>query len=489
MPRSRFCSNTTIQPTCLWKRADLYIARGWSETAVAIVSFDTCRLFADFAYDTAPAPVESYPDTRMPLNSTRNFLQTDEGQLAQYRSRKSRRLHVAVHAVEPQSKRMSEVDRDRFQAEVLACMLMRKRMAFRGSLALRIDLSTSSKNPPQAHTIAKNILDLLAARRPNVKGREACVLYKDDKQIQALSVSCRHGETQPLTMLEARPMSAMLKDLETATEASRQLELSDPSRRYEDDRNDDWVKSLKDNIKNEEALRIRLGDTTYDAFTKFYRRHAQRALLSRSTVNVSVLHWMCGQSEVASGIFAPDAWVELIRSHGVRLEVGELPIAKGTGDAFRARIASAIADFQTKWNWLLDPLEIAVALEVVVRPSPGTPRGVLHDLDNIVRDYLLPQVVPAFDTVSDQRWTIDFEDLRQTAPELAAAWGANPLPPKGTRSGVTRYEVWRLPPSSESGPGFVSAALVADMDARGGLMEQMDDLVEEWSTMLSRKRP
>ena len=153
-----------------------------------------------------------------------------------------------------------------------------------------------------------------------------------------------------------------------------------------------------------------------------------------------------------------------------------------------ARIASAIADFQTRWNWLLDPLEIAVALEVVVQPSPGTPRGVLHDLDNIVRDYLLPQLVPAFDTVSDQRWTIDFEDLRQTAPELAAAWGASPLPPKGTRSGVTRYEVWRLPPSSESGPGFVSAALVADMDARGGLMEQMDDLVEEWSTMLSRKR-
>lgn len=424
----------------------------------------------------------------MPLKSTRNFLQTDEGKLAQYRSRKSRRLHVAVHDVEPQSKRMSDVDRDRFQAAVLAGMLMGKRMAFRGSLALRIDLSTSSTNPPQAHTIAKNILDLLAARRPNVKGREACVLYKDDKQIQALSVSCRHGAAQPLTMLEARPMSAMLKDMETATEASRKLELSDPYRRYEDDRNDDWLKALKDHLRNEGSLRIRLGDATYDTFRKFYRHHAQRTLLSRSTVNVSVLHWMYGQSEAASLILAPDAWVELIRRHAVRFEVGELPIAKGTGDAFKARIARAIADFQAKWNWVLDPLEIPVALEVVVRPNPATPRGVLHDLDNIVRDYLLPQIVPAFDTVSDQRWTIDFEDLKRTAPGLAAAWGANPLPPKGTRSGVTRYEVWRLPPSSENGPGFVSAALVADMDARGGLMESMDEVVEEWSTMLSRSR-
>lgn len=37
-----------------------------------------------------------------------------------------------------------------------------------------------------------------------------------------------------------------------------------------------------------------------------------------------------------------------------------------------------------------------VALEVIVRANPNTPVDILHDLDNIVLDYLIPSIVPAF---------------------------------------------------------------------------------------------
>jgi hypothetical protein len=121
-----------------------------------------------------------------------------------------------------------------------------------------------------------------------------------------------------------------------------------------------------------------------------------------------------------------------------------------------------------------------VALEVVVRPNPNTPPAVLHDLDNIVRDYLLPGVVPSFGTVSDHRWTIDFEDLRRRDSKLAAAWGPTLTPPAGTKRGVTRYEAWRLPAAAGK-QGFVSVALVADMDAKGDLMDQVDENVRRWS--------
>jgi len=105
---------------------------------------------------------------------------------------------------------------------------------------------------------------------------------------------------------------------------------------------------------------------------------------------------------------------------------------------------------------------------------------VLHDLDNIVRDYLIPGIVPAFGTVSDQRWTIDFDKLRQRDRKLAASRGPDPTPPVGTRNGVTRYEAWRLP-AAEDEPGFVSVALVADIDAKGDLMDQMDEHISKWS--------
>lgn len=34
------------------------------------------------------------------------------------------------------------------------------------------------------------------------------------------------------------------------------------------------------------------------------------------------------------------------------------------------------------------------------RPNAKTPPGVLHDLDNIVRDYLIPGIEPALGTVA-----------------------------------------------------------------------------------------
>jgi hypothetical protein len=47
--------------------------------------------------------------------------------------------------------------------------------------------------------------------------------------------------------------------------------------------------------------------------------------------------------------------------------------------------------------------------------------------------------------------------------------------------------VWRLP-AVEDEPGFVSVALVADIDAKGDLMEQMDDHIGEWEKNLSDDR-
>jgi hypothetical protein len=150
-------------------------------------------------------------------------------------------------------------------------------------------------------------------------------------------------------------------------------------------------------------------------------------------------------------------------------------------------VAAEIAAFKKRWDWAIDPLVVAVALEVVVRPNPNTPVAVLHDLDNIVRDYLIPGIVPAFGTVSDHRWTINFEELRASNPSLADSWGPDPTPPRSTREGVTRYEVWRLPPV-DGQPGFVSAALVADMDAKGDLMDQADEHIRDWRKELADDR-
>lgn len=406
---------------------------------------------------------------------------SDAGKSARYQARRGRRVHIHVDGIEPQSKKMSVADRTAFQKEVAAQLKSVKRSTFRGDVALKLDLVTASKTPPHAHTIAKNLLDLLGDRMADVDWPKESLLYADDSQIQALSVMCRHGEDRPSMRIEARPFAAMLDDLELATEAMRAAETMQSY--YERDREDEWVETFRELVRDEKKQRRALGDDNYDAYKKMVRWSAQRTLLGRSGVDISVLGWMYGLPRGIPTEFGRSMWADLVGQSKLRLQVGELPIATGGSSVFKQKVTDEIAAFKQRWGWIIDPLVVAVALEVVVRPNVKTPRAVLHDLDNIVRDYLIPGIVPGFGTVSDQRWTIDFAELRARDPKLADAWGPNPTPPAGTKNGVTRYEVWRLP-AVEKEPGFVSVALVADTDATGDIMEQVDERIDQWRDTL-----
>lgn len=199
----------------------------------------------------------------------------------------------------------------------------------------------------------------------------------------------------------------------------------------------------------------------------------------------SRFNWMYGRPKDIPTGFGQEMWASLISASKIRLQVGELPITKGSSDEFKQNVSKEITAFKNRWDWLINPLVVSVALEVIIRPNPATPPAVLHDLDNIVRDYLLPSIVPKFGTVSDHRWTIDFNELQRTNPEIAKSWGPNPMPPPGTKSGVTRYEAWRLPPVAGE-PGFVSVALLADVGATGDHMDEIDKSIKTWASYSDR---
>ncbi len=419
------------------------------------------------------------------MSRFKDFMDSDAGARARHKKRRQQRVHIYMDDVEPQSKKMPQADRDRFQQAVAEQLGSVKRSTFAGDVALKIDLATTIKNAPQAHTIAKNLLDLLGARSANVSWPRRHLLYKDDRQIQALSVSCRHGKTSPAISIGARPFTAMLDDLELATEAVRAAEMNIESI-YEQEREGEWIETFRDLKDNEADERRRLGDDLYDAYVKMTRWSAQRALLKRSGVTIPVLTWMYGRPKGRYTGIGKETWAEMISGSKLRLQVGDLPIKSGSSDVFKQNVLNEIAAFKQRWDWLISPLVVAVALEVVIRPNPATPAAVLHDLDNIVRDYLLPGIVPKFGTVSDHRWNIDFGELQKTNPQLAASWGPNPTPPPGTRSGVTRYEAWRLP-AVPGETGFVSVALIADVDARGDLMDEVDERIKKWTQPTDRR--
>ncbi|WP_201269104.1 hypothetical protein [Sinorhizobium meliloti] len=118
------------------------------------------------------------------------------------------------------------------------------------------------------------------------------LLYADDSQIQALSVSCRHGEDQPSILIEARPFAEMLDDLELAGKALHTSESMGSY--YERDREGEWIDTFRDLVRDEKAQRKSLGDKMYEAYRDMVRWSTQRALLGRSGVDIPVLGWMYG---------------------------------------------------------------------------------------------------------------------------------------------------------------------------------------------------
>ena len=180
-----------------------------------------------------------------PWKNRHDYWNSDAGKLATYRHRKRNRVSISLHDIEPQSKKMPDAQKDKFQKSVLRELTDIKRAAFKAPIALQLDLGTTKHTAPHAHTIAKNLLDLLSNRRPNVRAKSKKILYQDDSHIHALSVSCRHGEKHPNISIEARPFKSMLKDLRLATEAMRVLEQDDPARWYEDDRDYESVEDFK----------------------------------------------------------------------------------------------------------------------------------------------------------------------------------------------------------------------------------------------------
>jgi hypothetical protein len=95
----------------------------------------------------------------------------------------------------------------------------------------------------------------------------------------------------------------------------------------------------------------------------------------------------------------------------LRITLSELPQEKGASMLWKREIKQKLREFQTKWGWIVDPLLVPIALEVVVKPPLASRERNLHDLDNVLRTYLIPRVVEILNPVSHFAFTFDESTL------------------------------------------------------------------------------
>jgi hypothetical protein len=416
-----------------------------------------------------------------------HYLETPEGLIAQHQRRSMRRVRFSIDGIEPRRKEsMPHRDKDEVQRQLLGWLTRLRRTAFRERVALRLTLKTTDKNPTHSHHVAKNLLDLFSAPRPALSTTRRALLYADDRQVHALSVTSHHGESLPDISAVASPLGAMVQDLGLIVRHAR--ESRDPYDRLEweqSERLDETLDEFRDIVRDEARWRPLYGDAGHEMMLRHWRQRAQELLLGRAAITPTDLAYMYNASGRALGIDTASMWEQTFASTPLRIRLSELPQVSGASAKWKEEVDEKLRAFQSRLGWILDPLLVPVALEVVIKPPPPSRQNGLHDLDNVLRTYLIPRVVEILKPVSHYAFTVDPEIMDRTARDIAANGQGLlslrlPRPPASTKSGVTRYEAWRLPPASEGSEGFVSIAIVTDMTGHGDIFGQVDDEIEHW---------
>lgn len=105
------------------------------------------------------------------------FMSSAAGKKVDNTERRTRRITLLIEDIEPQSKRKKPANQIKLQQAIGDQLKLVKRTAFTGPIALKLDLQTTDKNAPQAHTIAKNLLDLYSKTKTDVDWSPFHLLY------------------------------------------------------------------------------------------------------------------------------------------------------------------------------------------------------------------------------------------------------------------------------------------------------------------------
>lgn len=386
------------------------------------------------------------------------FLLSEHGRRLTHRSRTRRRLDFAVVGHEPVTKRaLSATQRTAFRAEVRQFLASRRRSAFRGPLVLRLDFKTTSATPGHIHTLAKSYLDLLGAAPAQADDR--ALLFSDDSQVHGLVVRCHHGSPAAEIRIAARALRDFKADLRDAADSDeRPVEWdsgshSDDLSWLSDERYEDLVEvfgasAIIELRAEREALIQR----------ELLRSSSSAAQDLRALMRVPLLP---GFEHSRSQDIVAASRARLLNTSPYRITLPELPSSPGASADYRRQAVEALRRFRQAYRLLDVPIRVPLALEVLVKPPVATHGAGVHDLDNILRRYLVPGVIETF------RPPADFMTARQSfrtrsddAPRGESALHQAPI---AAAIGLIRMEAWRLPRAFDDfSPGFVSLALVAD---------------------------
>lgn len=435
------------------------------------------------------------------------FLESPRGQHSRYVWRKwrsGRLLRLGLDH-EPKSKKMPMKERVIFQRDVASQLKQMKRAAFRGLIAAKFIISPTSKSPPHPQSIMKNLLDLLHKQYPGSGVSKSELPFYDDSQIKYLSVVYSLRHSSPKIEATFAPMDFFLKDLSFANQIlcndfgdfsddykkvlneigeSRDY---DYSRYQEEEQFDEELEELRA-LRNREGIYSEIDEDYYQSMSRFYAFRVQDYLLKGFRLSIRDIFYFYR----AAGFAKPfsrhsfsdvDKRLQELAQHmcdftkrlPVRINLPQIPSQDGETPTFEAEVKRIMGAFSKRYS-ILQELQIPIGLEVIYKP-PYTSADFSKDLDNIMREYILPPFNEYFKPPVEYLANLDITKVKEEWMK-----GRINAIPKSVRFSISRYDIMEVPRlPNDTTDGYLCIGFSGHMFPEySSIWDRIDTIIDKW---------
>ena len=430
-----------------------------------------------------------------------DYLNSTAGQITLQRARQLNTLHCMLEGHEPRSKNsISSGEKIAFQAEVLKYMTGMKRRYFRAPVSIEFDFFPTKPNPPAAHTLPKNYLDLLSHPNKGVVTNRKRIVFEDDRQVQYLAVRYHigHGQTRPSIWMRTAPYRDLVADLAMlesirngsiagdgnrrsfGRQASSWNELCDENGSRQDDYS--AIESLRTLERDKHTWVARFGEQTYKIMHTMKMREAQNQLLRALSMTPDKL--ICLLSPLFAGrnaqcfedLHATTRQLMISPPFAIDLAHHNLKEA-GDSTRYREMVRKMIRGFGERFNYFL-PLRVPVGISILYQPPASG--GI--DLDNLARK-IVPFVNEELKPPSNHLFDIDASKIgsgehRRWFEQKRAVIKGMP------KYSIVGYQVIQLPRLTTDGKhGFVRLILETG-ELFESLWSRTTRMIDKWTESL-----
>jgi Holliday junction resolvase RusA-like endonuclease len=298
----------------------------------------------------------------------------------------------------PKSKKATSTDeRKKMQREVVAIMKKIGKKRLSGKIAIDVQVYASKPNLPNIENYMKNLLDILHKPEYLDDSCDAEFLpFGDDKDIAYIHARYAIAGDSPSIFIKIRPFTSFVSDVVMLNKAEKN------GNHY----HEDAIDSYNDIIGHEDDYVALLGESGYENLKKLRLGSAQDHFSENSSITPLVIESMSFARRPKNGIEGVDwifrqneAMMDAIMRHSIRIQLPSIPIRTGDDDSYKDKykreIRTILEEYRSRHSMLLEAIMSPLTVSAYYQ-RPGTVRAGYKDLDNIMREYIIPLMNDVF---------------------------------------------------------------------------------------------